>query len=59
MRHRRPRTRIGWYMRARLRRRIFVWFGLTIALTFAVTSGRCTSSAAPTSGAASSSARAP
>lgn len=39
MRHRRPRTRIGWYMRARLRRRIFVWFGLTIALTFAAIFG--------------------
>lgn len=39
MRHRRPRTRLGWYMRARLRRRIFVWFGLTIALTFAVVLG--------------------
>lgn len=41
MRHRDARqgTRIGAYMRARLRRRIFVWFGLTIALTFAVVLG--------------------
>ena len=29
-------TRLGWYMRARLRRRIFWWFGATIVLTFLV-----------------------
>jgi two-component system, OmpR family, sensor kinase len=35
----RPRTRIGAYMRARLRRRIFVWFGLTILLAFVAVLG--------------------
>lgn len=41
MRHHwhRPRTRIGAYMRARLRRRIFVWFGLTILLAFVAVLG--------------------
>jgi signal transduction histidine kinase len=41
MHHRRPdvATRIGAYMRARLRRRIFWWFGATIALTFVVAMG--------------------
>ncbi|MGZ3451254.1 MAG: ATP-binding protein [Polyangiales bacterium] len=30
---------LGWYVRARLHRRIFMWFGLTIAVTFGVVMG--------------------
>lgn len=38
-RFRPPASRIGAYFRWRLRRRIFWWFGLTIAATFAVAAG--------------------
>jgi two-component system OmpR family sensor kinase len=37
-RRRVARTRLGWYMGRRLRRRIFWWFGVTIVLTFLVAS---------------------
>jgi signal transduction histidine kinase len=30
---------LGWYVRARLHRRIFMWFGLTIAVTLGVVAG--------------------
>jgi two-component system OmpR family sensor kinase len=31
--HWRPMTRLGWYLRAHLHRRIFAWFGLSIFVT--------------------------
>jgi two-component system OmpR family sensor kinase len=35
-RHHRPWTKVGWYLRAKLHRRIFLWFSLSILVTVVV-----------------------